>query len=68
MHTYAVSLPLERTSKRCGDHAPVVRRAVTACHAFFWRHRPRLSRLPSTMAKVRSVWTPENSHNQLYDL
>ncbi len=60
-HVYAASLPLECTSKRCGDHAPVVLHAATACHAFLWLHRPRLPLLAYTMTKVRSVWTPENS-------
>ena len=59
-HAFAVSLPLECMSKRCGNHAHVVRRAAPACHAFFRRHRPRLPLLLYTMAKVRSVWTPEN--------
>jgi|SoiMethySBSTD1v2_1073268.scaffolds.fasta_scaffold5637327_1 hypothetical protein len=34
-HACAVSLPRERTRKRCGDHAPFVLRAATACPAFF---------------------------------
>ena len=33
-HVYAASLPLERTRKRCSDHAHFVLRAATACHAF----------------------------------
>jgi hypothetical protein len=34
-HACAASLPMERTRKRCGDHAPFVLRAATACPAFF---------------------------------
>jgi hypothetical protein len=65
-HVYAASLPLERTSKRCSEHAHVVLHAATSCHAFFWLHRPRLPLLASTMAKVHSIWTPENSQPAQY--
>jgi hypothetical protein len=38
---------------------------VAAWHPFCRLHRPRLPLLPSTRAKVRSVWTPENSQPAL---
>src|SRR5712691_3800547 len=66
MHAYAARTARGCTSKTCGDHAHAILHAASACRVFFCRHHTRLPLLASTMAKVSSVCTPENSQPAQY--